>query len=156
MPLLGPSNLWLSNHALWRLSIFAQVLSYLVGACLAIVAVATYVSNSRRERSKWAFQLYEKFYEGTDYKRIRDLLDCDANAKDVVDLVEEEGAEFTDYLNFFEMVTALAEGGQLSRADVLRLFQYYLQCLKRHNSVMRYLNDPLNGFETLTRFFRRG
>lgn len=53
------------------------------------------------------------------------------------------------------MVTALAETSQLSKADVLRLFQYYLQCLKRHDSVMRYLDDPINGYETLSRFFEK-
>jgi hypothetical protein len=145
----------ISDHTLWQVGIVAQIASYCVGAVAAVVALRTYTANSARERSKWAFQLYEKFYEGADYKRIRDLLDSEANTKDVINVVAEEGSEFTDYLNFFEMVTALTETKQLSKADVLRLFQYYFQCLKRHDSVMRYLDDPLNGYETLTKFFSK-
>ncbi len=147
--------IWPSDHALWRCSVVAQIASYCAGAIVAIIALITYKQNSGRERAKWAVQLYEKFYEGVDYKRIRDALDCEANAKDVKDLVVEEGSEFTDYLNFFEMVTGLAENGQLSKADVLRLFQYYLQCLKRHDDVMRYLNDGSKGYETLRRFLEK-
>ncbi len=48
------------------------------------------------------------------------------------------GRDFTDYLNFFEMVTFLADTGQLSKKDLLRLFRYYLLCLKRHRVVMNY------------------
>lgn len=132
-----------------------QMASYVVGMIAAVFAVLTYRTNSKRERAKWAVQLYEKFYEHQDYKRLRTELDCDANEASVQEIVAEEDSEFTDYLNFFEMVTGLAETKQLSADDVLRLFQYYLQCLKRHEAVMRYLNNPGKGYETLRAFLAR-
>jgi len=138
-----------------------QVASYavgmvtgIVGICAAIVAVLTYRGNARRERAKWAVQLYEKFYETENYKRVRDELDSDANATAVTGLVSDEGSDFTDYLNFFEMVTALMKAKQLSKADVLSLFQYYLECLSRHDAVMRYLKNPAKGYETLSAFLK--
>jgi len=139
----GPLSGWVASF---------QLASYIVGIVLAVLAFLTYRTNSLRERARWAVQLYEKFYEKKDYKCLRGALERDADPKAVQELVRKESAEFTDYLNFFEMVTGLAETKQLSRDDVLRLFQYYLQCLKRHDAVMRYINDPRNGYETLREF----
>lgn len=121
----------------------------------AVAALWTYRSNSRRERAKWAVQLYDKFYETDHYKPIREKLDCAPDAAaDVVQLVTQESAEFTDYLNFFEMVSYLAKSRQLSKDDVLSLFQYYLQCLKRHDSVINYLENKDKGFEQLSGFLK--
>lgn len=147
--------MWVSDHHLWQLSIWAQIGSYCVATAAASVAAFTYRTNSRRERAKWAVQLYEKFFEEGRYKAVRELLDCEANATDVADAVREEDSDFTDYLNFFEMVMALVETRQLSKADVLRLFQYYLQCLKRHDNVMRYLDDRTKGYESLRDFIEK-
>ncbi|HUY81395.1 MAG TPA: hypothetical protein VMU92_06695 [Acidobacteriaceae bacterium] len=132
-----------------------QFLYYCVAIIAAIVALWTYRSNSRRERAKWAVQLYDKFYETDHYKPIREKLDCGPDtAADVVQLATQESPEFTDYLNFFEMVSYLAKSKQLSKNDVLSLFQYYLQCLKKHDAVMTYLNNKENGFEQLRKFLR--
>jgi hypothetical protein len=40
-----------------------ELVSSAAGAIAAIVAVITYRNNAKRERAKWAVQLYEKFYE---------------------------------------------------------------------------------------------
>jgi hypothetical protein len=128
-----------------------QFLSYCVAMIAAIGALWTY---SQRERAKWAVQLYEKFYEGEVYKAVRNQLDCTPNATEVVQLVTQESSEFTDYLNFFEMVCFLAKTRQLSTKDVLSLFQYYLRCLKQHTAVMEYLNNKEKDFEQLSQFLR--
>jgi hypothetical protein len=147
---------WICSHlesdSFSGLNAVFQLASYCVGMVAAIFAVLTYRTNSQREHAKWAVQLYEKFYEKLDYKRLRGELDCDANTSSVQELVRAEDQEFTDYLNFFEMVTGLAKTKQLLRDDILRLFEYYLQCLKRHETVMRYINDPAKGYETLRAF----
>lgn len=129
-----------------------QLASYVVGIVAVVYVARTYRDNSLREHAKWAVQLYEKFYEEQNYKGIRERLDSTANIDIVQAIVLEQDPDFTDYLNFFEMVTGLAKTKQLSRDDVLRLFQYYLQCLKRHDAVMSYINDPDNGYETLRAF----
>ena len=133
----------------------AEILSCGVAVVTAIGALITYRGNSRRERAKWAVQLYEKFYEAADYKRIRDELDCTANSAKVTDIVNRESPAFTDYLNFFELVAFLASDKQLSESDVLGLFQYYLHCLKRHNAVIKYVNDKDKGFEQLRGFLNK-
>jgi hypothetical protein len=48
----------------------------LVGIVSAILALRTYTTNSKRERAKLAVQLFEKFYEGERYKKVREALDC--------------------------------------------------------------------------------
>ena len=96
----------------------AQVVSYGVAVVTAIAALMTYRGNSKRERARWAVQLYEKFYETERYKNIRDDLDCTANSTGVAALVKEESSAFTDYLNFFELVAFLASTKQLSESDV--------------------------------------
>jgi uncharacterized protein YdiU (UPF0061 family) len=142
----------LTEHTLELGKSAAQLVSYCIGGVAAIGALLTYRSNSQRERAKWAVQLYDKFYEADHYKVMRDKLDYSSGASEIKQLVDEESSAFTDYLNFFELVTFLAETKQLSKSDVLRLFQYYLRCLKQHTAVMDYLNDSGKGFEQLSRF----
>lgn len=132
-----------------------QLASYSVAIVGAIVAVFTYRANARRERAKWAVQLFEKFYETNQYKGVREQLDSTADEPAVKDLVKREGPEFTDYLNFFELVAYMAGTGQLDSSDVLALFHYYLRSLKRHRSVMDYLNNREKGFERLSTLLDR-
>lgn len=135
----------------------AQTISYVVGIIVAILAICTYRSNAQRERARWAVQLYEKFFEADQYKPVRESLDIEptsAKKEDieaVAALVRDEPAAFTDYLNFFEMVALLAETKQLSQPDVVKLFDYYLGCLKRHPDVLRYVQNKDKGFEQLSR-----
>lgn len=86
---------------------------------------------------------------------MREIFDCAANSPDAAAVVRQESAAFTDYLNFFELVSFLAETKQLSERDVLRLFDYYLKCLKRHPQVVDYIQSKDKGFEQLSRFLAR-
>ena len=107
----------------------AQILSYLAAAVAAIGAFLTYLRNSRHERAKWAVNLYEKFFESEQYKKMREKFDCNTNSLEVQTVVEEEPTAFTDYLNFFEMVCFLVREKELRDTEVLAIFQYYLGCL---------------------------
>jgi hypothetical protein len=127
----------------------AQIVSYLFGAIAALLAFFVYWANSRRERARWAESLYEKFFERPELKVVRDLLDCEGDDQEVRDLVGAGEYDFTDYLNFFEFVAYLQKSRQLSAADVKALFEYYLQCLKKHTVVMEYIGDKANGYEYL-------
>jgi len=141
-----------TNDTISNLKSIVEIATLIIAVVGAFIASVTYRNNSKRERAKWAVQLFEKFYESDSYKEMRDKLDCTPNAATVQGLVDEESSEFTDYLNFFEMVTFLAKSNQLTKSDVHGLFQYYLNCLKRHRAVMVYLHNEANGFEYLKEF----
>jgi hypothetical protein len=147
---LTPENVFC--HRLSEIKAIAETASYCVGMVAAIAALLTYRRNSRTERAKWAIQLHHSFYESEDYKKIRDKLDTTADAPGVLKLVKDESGAFTDYLNFFEMVMLLTDTKQLPKADVLRLFRYYLRRLKQHPEVMKYLNNKEKDFDQLSRF----
>lgn len=128
-----------------------QILSYIAGATAAVSAVFVYRSNSRRERARWVESMYSRFFEKTELKQVRDILDCESENEKVNVLVTEEGSAWTDYLNFFELVAYLQESKQVAAKDVKALFEYYLGCLKRHRATMEYIRDERKGFKYLRR-----
>ena len=126
-----------------------QIASSFAGIVAAFWALYVYRSNSRRERARWAEAVYERFYERAELKVVREKLDCIPGDTGVAQLVAEEIADLTDYLNFFEFVAYLESSRQLATADVEALFNYYLGCLKKHREVAAYIQDHEKGFEHL-------
>jgi hypothetical protein len=133
----------------------AKIVSYVGPTIAAFWALYVYWSGARRERAKWAESLYSRFFEKKELKEIREVLDCDPGSPEVAMLVTKESPEFTDYLNFFELVAYLEESRQLKPKDVKALFEYYLGCLKKHQPVMDYISGRSNGFEHLRRLLSR-
>jgi uncharacterized protein (DUF433 family) len=129
-----------------------QPIFQLMAAMSAAIGAFAYWRNSRLERARWLASLYTKFYEALDLKMIRETLDCSApNAPEVLKLVDEQDARFTDYLNFFEFMAYLKACGQLSQKDVAALFDYYLRVLSKHEVVRKYVLDDRNGYGYLKR-----
>jgi len=127
-----------------------QALSYICGIVVAVSALFIYRRNARLERAKWAVQLHDKFFaKDSQYRPIREILDSETSSRDIEELVGKESAEFTDYLNFFELVAILVESGQLQKSDVMDLFEYYLGCLQRHATVRQYIQDRTKSFQHL-------
>ena len=126
-----------------------------VGTALAAVFAAfVYRRNSALERARWASSLYEKFFEATTLKQMRDRLDC-LNDMDLVnETVIREESSFTDYLNFFEFIAFLKTSKQLKDSEINALFGYYLDCLNRHDRVKQYISNPENGYEGLTNLLK--
>jgi|SRR5215813_9805626 len=123
-----------------------------VGTVLAAVfAAVVYQRNSTFERARWASSLYERFYEGTTLKQIRDTLDCSKDLDSVNEIVIREEPAFTDYLNFFEFIAFLKTSKQLKDSEIEVLFGYYLDCLNRHDRVKKYIANSENGYEGLAR-----
>ena len=123
-----------------------------VGTVIAAVFAAfVYQRNSTFERAKWASNLYERFYEGTTLKQIRDKLDCIKDLDSVNEIVIREEPAFTDYLNFFEFISFLRTSKQLKDSEIDVLFGYYLDCLNRHDRVKTYISNPENGYEGLAK-----
>ena len=115
----------------------------------AVFAAFVYQRNSTFERAKWASSLYERFYEGSTLKQVRDKLDCVKDLDSVNEIVIREEPSFTDYLNFFEFIAFLKTSKQLKDSEIEVLFGYYLDCLNRHDRVKTYISNPENGYEGL-------
>jgi len=130
---------------------WVQMCSYFAAVPAAVWAVWVYQGNSRRERAKWAENLYSRFFEKKELKDVRDLLDCARDDPKVYELVAKEGSEWTDYLNFFEFVAYLQSSKQLSSRDVQALFGYYIECLRKHAAVLEYVQKEEKGFDYLRR-----
>lgn len=97
--------------------------------------------------------MYEKFYEEPDLKKMREALDCEANAESVRTLVEDESPRLTDYLNFFELLAVLHKSNQITDAAIEDMFGYYLDCIQKQTMLMSYLrNTAESGFEQLARY----
>ena len=123
-----------------------------VGTVLAAVfAALVYHRNSAFERAKWAASLYEKFYEATTLKQVRDRLDCLNDSDSINEIVIREEPAFTDYLNFFEFIAFLKISRQLKDSEIEALFGYYLDCLNRHDRLKRYISNSDNGYEGLAK-----
>lgn len=117
------------------------------------IAVLTYRRNAQIERAKWTLILYEKFYEKPDLKRVREILDSEPDNEEVTQMVANcPGAEFPDYLNFFEYVAFLIRKKHLNIEDVKAHFDYYIRCLKRHPSVLGFIKE--SGFEGLDKLLK--
>jgi hypothetical protein len=134
-----------------------QIAQVIVGfAALAglLWGVWTYYQRGKVERSKWMKELWEKFYEHSELKKIRDLLDG-GDPAEISDLVRKEPSSFTDYLNFFEFVGCLHKWGQISLGEVRDMFDYYLGNLKQNKPVAEYIADPQKGFEKLQSLLKK-
>lgn len=122
-------------------------------------ALFTYRQRVKLERAKWIKELYEKFYERSDLKAVRDLVDSreeDVTKRAELDkLIGEERPEFTDYLNFFEFLGYLEESRQVRQTDIFGIFGYYLASLKQNEKVNGYVEDGENGFEMLRRLLSK-
>ncbi len=129
--------------------LMAATISAVGTALAAEFAAFVYRRNSALERAKWASTLYEKFYEATTLKQMRDRLDCLNDVDSVNEIVIREEPAFTDYLNFFEFIAFLKKSKQLKDSEIEVLFGYYLDCLNRHDRVKQYISNPDNGYEGL-------
>lgn len=130
-------------------SMVAGTLSAVGAVVAAGFAAYVYYRNSAFERAKWASSLYERFYEETNLKQLRDKLDCSKDSDLVNGIVNNEESDFTDYLNFFEFIAFLKSSKQLKDSEIEALFGYYLDCLNRHDRVKQYISNPENGYEGL-------
>jgi len=127
-----------------------QILAYLVGAISAGGAVLVARSNARRERARWVENLYSRFYENQAHKDLREKLDNEeVGSPEISKLVSQEKPEWTDYLNFFELVAYLQKSKQMKKNDVDALFRYPLRCLKKHPEVNAYIRDQRNDYQNL-------
>jgi len=106
-------------------------------------------------RAEWLDGLYTRFYEQSQYKRMRRVLDYEIEpALGTLRKAIEEGdgsdatEELVDYLNFFEFLGSLKEMGQLSEREISMMFEYYVTRLNDHPFIVRFAETQ--GFERLS------
>ena len=113
----------------------------LIGTLIAgFWAVWTYDQSLKLQRATWLKDLYEKFYEHTELKKVRNLVDS-GERQQIHSMVEKEDPAFTDYLNFFEFLGYLWEGKQIKPKEILDLFDYYLTSLSKDEKIVAYVAD---------------
>jgi hypothetical protein len=117
----------------------------------AFVALLTYWKNANTRRAEFLWNLHKFFFVDETYKTVRRVFDdtSEQAATKRHEFVNAEPEEFTDFLNFFELVAYLNERKNLSRRDVKALLGYYLTLLERYPYIREYIRDPKNGFEQL-------
>ena len=140
----------------WFPLILATV-SVVIATISAVVALKTYRKNARTKEAEFISQFHHAFFVDGTYKKVRDILDDnkEASADKVERLVSSESADFTDFLNFFELAAYFESCGTLSVEAVEAVLGYYLNLLDQDRRLREYVKDPQKGFEYLDRFLSR-
>jgi hypothetical protein len=127
-------------------------------------AVREYGSRTKSEHMRSLSAFFREFYENTRFRRIRQKIDF-GEFSEIKALLEKDNAEnpdfdqvekelfddFTDYLNFFEMVAYWIKCGQIAEDEAKAMFDYYLRRLVEFpdgSYLLRYLREA--GFEYLS------
>jgi hypothetical protein len=122
-----------------------------VGLGALISGVLTYKRNSKTKTAEFLLDLHKTFFVQHDYDEMKKNLDCDGadGEANLQAVVNEQSEDFTNFLNFFELVAYMESIDTLSRADTEALLGYYLDRLRSKEPVWIYIRKPRNGFEHL-------
>lgn len=127
-----------------------------VGAYAAAILAALgswwqFRRNSSRERTRWLFELYQRFYESREFKELRMRLD----AGDIQFVPHGDAkllADFDDFLNFFEFTAFLQRRKELEASEVRAMFDYILRILGGAPNLLGYIRQY--GYEELDRLLK--
>ncbi len=140
----------LATPAAQLIAAFAAVFGFLV-------TYRTYHRSERTRRADLLISLHARFFENDKYSRIRRILDYkeDPEYSRLSDSLEAGthspvADELYRYLNFFELVASLGALNNLSRGEILTLFDYDLRLIKGRPIVFEALASQ--GFEHLAHF----
>jgi hypothetical protein len=126
-----------------------QCATYVIAILAASGSLWQYQRNSKRERTRWLFELYQRFYEQKNLKAIRVRVD----RGDTKFIAEESDFylldELDELLNFFEFIAYLQKRGDLQRDEILVMFEYPLRMIAKDQAVFgdvsQYGYDELRG-----------
>jgi hypothetical protein len=139
-----------------KLDIYIKIFMAIVAVSSAVIGLYTFWRSTRTKAAEFLSDLHRAFFVETTYKEVREILDDEsesAQAKMAV-LVEKEHADFTDFLNFFELVAYMGEVGTLSPKDVEALLGYYLDILNKKSLLHDYVRIEKNSFQHLDMLLR--
>ncbi len=126
----------------------------ILSSCSVLVAAYTFYLNNRLKRAEWLKTLFEKFYEGPNYKDVRRWIDFDRLEEELlvdIDGVKEE--KFSDFLNFFEFIAVLEKEKQLGYEEIKSLFAYYFRLIDQNEFCKNYIYK--NRYKNLYKFLRK-
>jgi len=137
-----PNVIWPQNVKDWL-----EAGLYLVGILAAVGSAVQYVRNSSRERIRWLFELYERFYDRSTLKEMRSK--CAWSPGDFAKLKEDATlrGNLSEYLNFFELTAYMVNKGQISSKEVKVMFESPLKRLPQIDAVWTYICG--RGYEQL-------
>ena len=118
-----------------------QAGTYLAAIVAACFSIWQYKRNSKRERTRWLFELYERFYGQASLRAMRVRLDAGDTAFLREPGVSDTGAELDDFLNFFEFIAFLWRRREIQIEEVRALFAYPLQTLAKNADVISYVRE---------------
>ncbi len=103
-----------------------KVVAALGGVGSAIAAAFTYHRNARTKEAEFLLELHKSFFIDPNYQPMRGLLDCDGAGERTTlkTVVADESPEFTDFLNFFDLVAYLTFKETISLVDLEALLGY--------------------------------
>ena len=137
-----------------------------LGGAVALIGVPfaylTYTRSVQMKRAEWLGTLHEKFFETGRYAALRRVLDyVQQPSYDELAAAVSSGTyhPLTDdlwrYLNFFELLAGLRQLGQISDKEIIRLFDYDLRLITRHQFIMAALGpEGFDGLEQLLHTLR--
>ncbi len=132
-----------------------QTVSYGVGAIVALWSLRQYFRNSARERTRWLFDLYHRFYEDAALKQMRSRIDWGETSFVREETDRQLMQELDDYLNFFEFIAYLLETGELKREEILAMFDYPLRRIATDKWVCTYVQRQDYGYEGLSDLLKK-
>ncbi len=128
---------------------WVQPVFYLVAIAATIGSVITFYQNSKRERARWLFDLFQHFYEGEEHKMIRALIESGKTEFAAKEADEELLQKLDNYLNFFVFLHFLYKRRILKKEEILRLFDYPLRQIAQNPAIRRYALKPEYGYEEI-------
>ncbi len=131
----------------------SAIVFYVMSTVAVLASYGSFRRNHRVRRLEWLSNLYRQFFQESNYKRIRRIIDYDTSELKTIDAaIKADCAHelvelMVDYLNFFEFVAGLWKSRELEKKEICILFEYYLSLLKDHSFLMDYIKN--SGFENL-------
>jgi hypothetical protein len=129
------------------LKTYLETLAYAVAILAAGGSAWQYRRNSARERTRWLFDLYQRFYDRSEFKALRVRLDSGDTRFIETGDDPQLLADLDDFLNFFEFTAFLARSGELRKREIRAMFDYTLRMLANDRSALAYIRKY--GYEEL-------
>lgn len=124
-----------------------QIVAYFVAIFTAGFSLWQYRRNSARERTRWLFELYQRFYEQPMLRTMRIRID-EHNTEFAAEVKDSELlGDLDNFLNFFEFVAFLRKQGEIKSVEVNAMFAYPLSTLATDKNVLAYIRRY--GYEEL-------
>jgi len=115
-------------------------------------ALWQYLRNSARDRARWLFDLFQRFYERPALRSTWELVDWGSTDFITEGRDRERLLALDEFLNFFELVAHLRRRRLLRKDEVKSMFDYPLKRIAGNAELVVYLRAY--GYEQLDDLLR--